>query len=63
MSAAQMAFDQSPLGQRDAFVRWLVTIALPAAIAGRPLDDAEREALRDFTTDEIRRAREGSPST
>jgi hypothetical protein len=57
LSAADMAFDQSPLGARDEFRRWLSEVVLPAAVERRPLTADEESALRQYSMDEIRDAR------
>lgn len=44
---ADMAFDQSPLGDKDCFRCWLLDIAIPAAFEIRELTLEEREALRE----------------
>jgi hypothetical protein len=49
LSAADMAFDQSPLVNRDHFRRWLIEVAAPAAIAHRSLTHEEAARFRDYT--------------
>jgi hypothetical protein len=58
LSAADMAFDQSPLVRRDHFRRWLIEVAAPAAIAHRSLTDEEAARFRDYTPAELVRERE-----
>jgi hypothetical protein len=58
LSAADMAFDQSPLVNRDHFRRWLIEVAAPAAIAHRSLTDEEAARFRDYTPAELVRERE-----
>lgn len=58
LSAADMAFDQSPLVNRDNFRRWLIEVASPAATAHRSLTDEEATRFRDYTTAELVRERE-----
>jgi hypothetical protein len=57
LSAAEIAFDQSPLGERDDFHRWLRDVALPAAVERRPLSSDEESAYRQYSSQEIRDAR------
>jgi hypothetical protein len=58
VSAADMAFDQSPLGSRDHFRRWLIEVAAPAAIARRSLTDEEAARFRDYAPTDLVRDRE-----
>jgi hypothetical protein len=57
LSAADLAFDQSPLGRRDDFRQWLRDVALPAALERRLLLPEEEAVLRDYTVQDIRNAR------
>src|SRR5262249_49946812 len=41
LSAADMAFDQSPLVHRDQFRRWLIEVAIPVALEARDLTEEE----------------------
>ncbi len=50
---ADLAFDQSPLCDKDHFRRWLIEVAAPAAYENRNLTPAERDALRDYDATEI----------
>lgn len=47
LSAADMAFDQSPVGSVDNFRKWLIEIAIPAAYAERELRTDEQTAFQD----------------
>lgn len=58
LSAAEIAFDQSPLGERDHFHRWLQDVALPAALERRVLSADEEIAFREYSIQEVRDARE-----
>ena len=58
LSAADMAFDQSPLVERDHFRRWLIEVATPAAIAQRSLTDEEAARFRDYEEADLVRDRE-----
>jgi hypothetical protein len=55
---ADDAFDQSPLGAKDEFRRWLVEVAVPAAWESRELLPNEQRAFRDFDENSIRLHRE-----
>jgi hypothetical protein len=57
LSAADMAFDQSPLGLQEEFRRWLVEVAVPAALDQRQLTDEEAQMLRRYSVAEIEAAR------
>lgn len=50
---ADMAFDQSPLGEGDHFREWLLDVAVPAAYEGREMTASEREALREYDATEV----------
>lgn len=50
---ADMAFDQSPLGEEDHFREWLLDHAVPVAFEDREMTATEREALRDYVASEI----------
>ena len=58
VSAADMAFDQSPLVSRDHFRRWLIEVAAPAAIARRSLTDEEAARFREYAPTDLVRDRE-----
>jgi len=58
ISAADMAFDQSPL-RADDFRRWLIEVAVPVALEARELTPEERERFRSFSASEVREEREG----
>jgi hypothetical protein len=58
LSAADIAFDQSPLVNRDHFRRWLIEVAAPAAMAHRSLSDEEAARFRAYTPAELVRERE-----
>ena len=58
LDAADAAFDQSPLVTRDHFRRWLIEVAVPAAIAERMLTDEEASRFREYSLTEIIRERE-----
>ena len=47
ISAADSAFDQSPLGKADHFRKWLVDYAVPISYARREMSPLEQNALRD----------------
>lgn len=51
---ADGAFDESPLGRREQFHRWLVEVAVPAAWDCRELSPDERRAFRDFDEEHVR---------
>jgi hypothetical protein len=51
--SADMAFDQSPLGEEDHFREWLLDYAVPIAYEGREMTPEEREALREYDASEI----------
>jgi hypothetical protein len=52
--SADGAFDQSPLGGREQFRRWLVEVAVPAAWDCRESSPDEQKAFRDFDEDRVR---------
>jgi hypothetical protein len=56
--AADGAFDQSPLGGKEDFRRWLVEIAVPAAWDCRELSQSEQRAFREFDEEHVRARRE-----
>ena len=58
ISAADAAFDQSPLQQGDNFRTWLIDYAIPIAYAQREMSATERNALREYSVGEIAFARE-----
>jgi hypothetical protein len=58
ISAADMALDQSPLGRRDQFRRWLIETAIPVALDQRALTAEETSRFRDFSPAEIEVDRE-----
>jgi len=58
LSAAYSAFDQSPLGSREEFDRWLLDVAVPAAYACRELTSEERVAFRTYDDEQVRLQRE-----
>ena len=53
LSAADMAFDQSPLAPRDQFRRWLIEVAVPAALDERTLTEEEQSRFRDYSLDDL----------
>jgi hypothetical protein len=58
LSAADTAFDQSPLGGRDQFRRWLLEVAVPAAMERRELTSEEMSRFRDYSLAQLDRERE-----
>lgn len=62
LSAADMAFDQSPLGSKDHFREWLFDYAVPLSLACRPLTDLEQNTLREYDVGEISKFREQEAS-
>jgi hypothetical protein len=58
LSAAHMEFDQSPLGSREDFDRWLLDVAVPAAYDCRELSVKEQFAFRTYNDEQIRLQRE-----
>ena len=57
LSAADVALDQSPLGGREDFRRWLLEMAVPIAYAERDMTPEECNAYRDFDPADIPRQR------
>jgi hypothetical protein len=55
---ADMAFDESPLGEDDHFREWLLDLAVPIAFAEREMTCLEQEALREYDASEIPRMRD-----
>jgi hypothetical protein len=62
ISAADAAFDQSPLGAKDPFREWLLDYAIPLSFNNRDMTEAERDALRRYNTSEIPATREKEAS-
>jgi len=60
---ADGAFDESPLGRREQFRRWLVEVAVPAAWDCRELSRDERKAFRDFDEAHVRAHKWGRART
>ena len=54
VSAADSAFDQSPLGSHDEFRRWFCEVAVPVAYEQREMTRTEQQAFRDFDPDTLR---------
>lgn len=61
---ADVAFDQSPLGEADHFRSWLFEVAIPAAVQQRELNEAEQTAFRDYNASQIgvTRKEDGHPT-
>jgi|GEM_PF-1704957 len=57
LSAAYMAFDQSPLGRLEEFDHWLLNIAVPAAYDCRDLTAEEKVAFRNYSDEDVRSKR------
>jgi hypothetical protein len=62
ISAADAAFDQSPLGAKDPFREWLLDYAIPLSLNNRDMTEAERDALRRYNPSEIPATREKEAS-
>jgi hypothetical protein len=62
LAYADMAFDQSPLGEGDHFREWLLDVAVPAAFEGREMTASEREALREYDATEVAVMRDEQPA-
>jgi hypothetical protein len=58
LSAADSAFDQSPLNLHEEFRRWLIEVAVPAAVEQRPLSSEEASRFRTYSFDDLLRERE-----
>jgi len=58
VACADMAFDQSPLCEKDHFREWLLDIAVPAAYERRDLTPEECEVLREYDDGDIPAERE-----
>jgi hypothetical protein len=58
LSSADMAFDQSPLGARDQFRRWLIEVAVPASMKHRELTAEESSRFQSYSVSEIDLVRE-----
>lgn len=54
LSAAYMAFDQSPLGKLDEFDRWLLNVAVPAAYDCRELTAEEMMKFRTYCDKDVK---------
>lgn len=53
LSSADGAFDQSPLGSRDQFRRWLFEVAAPAALESRELTAEEKSRFQTYSLSEL----------
>jgi len=53
VSAADMAFDQSPLCEKDNFRTWLIEYAIPISLEQREMSLEEQNALRTYNYKEI----------
>lgn len=62
LSAADAAFDQSSLGSKDFFRKWLFDHAIPLSFERRILADLEQNALREYDAGEIPQIREREAS-
>lgn len=58
LSSAYMAFDQSPMGQREKFKKWLLEVAVPAAWNCQELTLEEQYLFRSYDIDSVTMARE-----
>lgn len=62
LSAADVAFDQSPLGSKDHFREWLFDYAVPSSFERRTLTDSEQNVLREYDAGGISKMREQEAS-
>jgi len=58
ISAADSAFDQSPLVEKDHFREWLLDYAIPIAVEDREMSQQEQNALREYDAGQICQERE-----
>jgi hypothetical protein len=53
VSAADAAFDQSPLVEKDHFREWLLDFAIPIAVKDHEMTQQEQNALREYDSGQI----------
>lgn len=58
LSSAYMAFDQSPMGRKEQFKKWVLEVAVPAAWDCRELTLEEQHRFRSYDDDSVAAARE-----